>query len=250
MRLIVVVFLGCLSLMRVTLSGAETHFVLGTWIAPPLVSSQNHPGFLDTLITEAFKRLGKTVDLLILPAERVLINADKGIEDGCVMRLEGLGKKYPNLIRVPEMVMFAELVGYQTLDLDLKGGIWKDLDPHMVSYLIGWKILDTKLKGHRHVLKVKNAEQLFGLLKKKRIDVALYERWQGLYMMNKLKIDNAKVIEPPYLKQETFMYLNKKHRSIIPLLASTLAKLKQDGTYQTLYDKALICPLNPMPQGK
>ncbi len=89
---------------------ASDKMVIGTGLKPPLVSSETAPGFLDTLAKEVFHRLGIELEVIILPAERALINANNGIEDGNLLRIKGLEKQYPNLIRVPEKMMNSEFV--------------------------------------------------------------------------------------------------------------------------------------------
>lgn len=218
---------------------AGTHIVLGTGLNPPLVSSRSSSGFLDSLIDEAFRRMNMSVDIVILPAERVLINANNGIEDGCVLRIRGLEKTYPNLVRVPEMMMYSEFVGYTVIAADVKGGIWASLNPYTVSYITGWKIFEMNLADHPQTVKVKNAAQLFSLLKQGRADIVLYERWQGIQLLLEAGIGDARTIEPPFATFEMFMYLNEKHRKIIPQLASVLSEIKRDGTYEAYFNDRL-----------
>lgn len=233
-------FLLILLLVLIPTTGinAENKLVIGTGLKPPLVPSEESAGFLDQLVKKAFARIDMKVDILILPAERVLINANDGIEDGCLLRIRGLEKFYPNLIRVPEMLMYSEFVGYSNLK-ELTGGDWSLLEPYSIAYVNGWKIFQQNLVNHPSVTKVKNATQLFLLLKNKRVDIVLYERWQGLWMINNLGVENAIQLQPPFVKMEMFMYLNRRHQQTIPRLAAALSDMKKDGTYRKVYDQYL-----------
>lgn len=217
-------------------AAANPNLVLGTGLSPPLVAGKSGPGFLDSILQKAFRRMEMDVKILVLPAERVLVNANKGIEDGCVLRIKGLEKKYPNLVRVPEMMMYSEFVGYAKAAAPIAGGNWEALAPYSVAYITGWKIFDINLTGHPRLVKVKTPAQLFTLLQQGRADIVLYERWQGLGLLQQFGIRDAAPIQPPFAKFEMFMYLNKRHKNLVPELAAVLAGLKGDGTYQQLYD--------------
>src|SRR3989344_512852 len=78
--------------------------VLNNPMAPPLTNTQG-TGFIDQLLQEIARRAGVRVRLVVLPAERGLINANAGIEDGDLNRIAGLEHTYPNLMRVPEKNM-------------------------------------------------------------------------------------------------------------------------------------------------
>ena len=69
-------------------------------------------GFLDAVAGEAFRRVGVKLRLVKLPAERGLINANAGTEDGDLTRIAGLEAHYPNLIRVPEKLIEWEFMAF------------------------------------------------------------------------------------------------------------------------------------------
>jgi len=221
---------------------AQNRIVIGTGLKPPLVFSETEAGFLDTLVGEAFGRLGIELRVLILPAGRVLANANLGIEDGCLLRIAGLEEKYPNLVRVPETLMVSEFVAYSSVRLDESDRLDK-FRPLSVSYISGWQIFDKLFRDHPHVTQVKDADLMFNLLKNGRADVVLYERWQGLGILRELKIDDIHLVRPPLVSMDMFMYLHRRHRHLVQPLAGKLAELKQDGTYRRLYDRHLTALL-------
>lgn len=234
-----IVLLGLL--LQIFCSGnliASEKIVIGTGLKPPLVSSDKAPGFLDTLAKEAFSRLGIELEVLILPAERALINANKGIEDGNLLRIKGLEKRYPNLIRVPEKMMDSEFVGYALGDIAEKPG-WGRLSNHTITFVKGWKIFESNVKDAESIVAVGDAAQMFTLLQQQRADVALYEKWQGLFLARKQGVKNYHILEPPFVTMEMFMYLNKKHSALVPKVARVLKEMKDDGTYKRIFDQTL-----------
>ena len=84
---------------------------------------------------------------------------------------------------------------------------------------------------------------MFAMLDKGRVDVVLYERWQGLQRAKETGI-KVKVHEPPLASVDMYMYVHKKHAHLAPRLAEALREMKADGTYQKIFDRTLT-PLLP-----
>ena len=212
---------------------------LNTTGKPPL-NTKEKTGFMDVVASEAFKRIGISLRTVQLPAERGLKNANLGIEDGEMSRIAGLEKLYPNLIAVPEKIMDWHFVGFSLNPISLAHG-WSDLKPYTVSFINGWKILETNTTAMT-VTKVRNSEQLFKLLTNKRIDVILYERWGGLLMRKNLSENQIRLLEPPLAIKPMYIYLHKKHHLLIEPLAKALKDMKNDGSYVRITNE-LLTPL-------
>jgi len=217
-------------------SNAAPSITLNTTGQPPLNTPQL-TGFMDIVTQEAFKRINLKLKTIQLPAERGLKNANSGIEDGEMSRVMGMEKKYPNLIRVPEKLMDWQFVAFSSLEISLKNG-WSDLAPYSLAYINGWKILETNA-NFPSVTKVRNNEQLFTLLKKKRTDIILFERWSGLLAKSKYNLNDIKILTPPLAEKSMYIYLHKKHKKLVLPLSNAIASMKSDGTYQRLFEKTL-----------
>ena len=55
----------------------------------------------EVIVREAYRRIGVEVEIQKYPAERALRLADQGVADGEVQRIDGIDKRYTNLIKVP-----------------------------------------------------------------------------------------------------------------------------------------------------
>jgi polar amino acid transport system substrate-binding protein len=190
----------------------------------------NGDGFLDLVVKEAFGRAGLKLRMVQVSPERALLNANAGIEDGVSARIAGLEKNYPHLVRVPEKVMDFPFVAFARQS-KLVNVSWDTLVPLSVGHIQGWKIFEQNLKPGTSVTIVDTAEQLFTMLDKNRIDVALYERWLGLALAKKMGIKDIHAIEPALADREMFIYLNKRHADKIPAISAALRALKADGFY-------------------
>lgn len=216
---------------------AEPVLVLNTTGKPPL-NSLDGSGFLDQLTETALSRIGYRLERVQLPAERGLVNANRGINDGEMSRIAGLEKIYKNLSCVPEKIMDWEFVVFTKKGISLIDG-WDSLAKKNVAFINGWKIIEKNIPSSTKIIKVKNETQLFLLLEKDRTDYIIYEKWGGLEIMRKNNYHELKLLGKPLAVREMYIYLNKKHESIVEALANALRLMKEDGSYSELENKIL-----------
>ncbi|MFA7242940.1 MAG: transporter substrate-binding domain-containing protein [Sulfuricellaceae bacterium] len=217
---------------------AEPILVLNSPFYAP-VTSAKRDGVLDQVYLELSKRVGVTFEIHSLPAaERALINVNDGIVDGDVARVPGLEKKYPNMMRVPAPVMRYEMVVFSR-DVDFKVAGADSIKPYNVGLVRGWKILEQAATGAKSVTTLESAEQMFSMLDKNRIDIALLEKLEGLQIVASMGINGIKVLQPNLLEGYWYLYLNKKHEALIPRIAAELRKMEKDGTLTRIYESVL-----------
>ena len=203
--------------------------VLNSASAPPYATEAGD-GFLDIIIGEAFRRAGLKLKIVRLSGERGLKNANDGLEDGELARIGGMEKTYPNLIPVPGKVVDYHFVAF-TRNANLDNANWDTLAGFSVGLLRGWKIYERSIKPGTQVTVVDTPEQLFSILDKNRIDVALYEQSLGLALVKTMGIRDLQISKPAFFELEMFIYLNKKHADKVPKIASALQDLKAEGFY-------------------
>ena len=216
---------------------AEPPLLLSTFTGPPL-STPEQSGMYDLVLKEAFNRIGRDIDIIQLPAERSLTNANAGITDGDFVRISGLDRIYPNLIRVPEKMTDFEFVAFSKhVDINTTG--WETLIPYDVAIVRGWKILEENVVGTRSLIRTKNQDILFTLLDMDRTDIIVYSRFEGYGVIRKENMKGVKAHEPPLAVREMFLYLNKKHQKLVPLVAAAFKEMKADGTYEKIKRETL-----------
>jgi len=194
---------------------------------------------MDAVLKEVLGRVGIGVKVVRLPAERAIIDANAGISDGDSLRVAGLEKIYPNLIPVPEPIINWKFVAFAK-EGDFQITNWKSLKPYSVGMITGWKIFENNVTEAAQITKVKNPAQLFNLLINDRTQLALYDAWGGLAHLRSNKINGVKMVKPPLASKDMFLYLHKKHQSLIPKVTASLRAMKADGTYQRLVKKLLM----------
>jgi len=238
MRKLIVISIMTLGLICVSDGGhAQQPLVLTTSMAPPL-SKDDQTGFYDQILIEAFRRIGQSVQITHLPTERSITNANLGITDGEFPRISGLDRLYPNLLEVPQKIDDFKFTAFTWRD-DIQLKDWTSCTPYNVAIVRGWKILEANLADVKSLVRVKNQKLLFFLLGKHRADMAIYSRFEGQEMIERLGLQSIRALEPPLATREMFLYLNKKHLKLIPALTKQLRSMKDDSTYDRIFEKTL-----------
>jgi polar amino acid transport system substrate-binding protein len=83
------------------------------------------------VLTEAYRRIGITIKLRIVPAERSLYQSNSGDTDGEVGRIHGIENTYTNLIKVPTPVSYFEVMAF-TKNLKFQVNGWESLKPYRI----------------------------------------------------------------------------------------------------------------------
>jgi polar amino acid transport system substrate-binding protein len=234
-----IIFYVCLFLSLATswvhAAPGRTLIINNTNEAP--LTTDSRDGFVDIIATEAFRRAGANLDLVKLPAERGLLSANDGLVDGDLTRITGLEKLYPNLVRVEEKLVDWEFVAYSK-NPDMRSEL-QSIRMRVVGHITGWKIYEQALEGAPQVVSINGPEQLFHLLDRDRIEVALYARWMGQAHIKRLGLDGIVQLSPPLAVREMFIYLHRDHVELAGKIANALRELKREGFYQRVMDEKL-----------
>lgn len=190
-------------------------------------------GFDDRVVAEACRRAGVAMIRVHLPAARSLEAANHGIEDGLYSRIDGFTSRYPNLVMVPEAVGEISYVAFSR-DTKLAISGWQSLRPLAVAVVLGRATTEENTLGMPNVIHVREPMQLFQMLKAGRVEVAVYEHWQGVVLARRVGLDDVVVHLPALERRPLYLYLNSRHADLAPKLADALRAMKQDGTYARL----------------
>lgn len=215
---------------------AKPTLALGTSYYEPITTPAKD-GVLDLVYQELGRRLGISIMVDRLEtAERVLVNANSGLSDGDVGRIAGLENQYSGLIRVPvpiyhyEMAVFSKKINFKVAGKE-------SIMPYDIGLLRGWKILERSAEGAHSVTSLETAEQVFTMLDRGRIDIALFEKSQAMPVLKKMGLREIKALKPNLLEGEWYLYLNKKYKPLIPQITAELLKMHEDGTMRRINEK-------------
>ena len=77
------------------------------------------------------------------------------------------------------------------------------------------------------------------MLDKKRVDVIVFSRWYGMYLLQEKNIKNVHMLDPPLAVREMFIYLHKKHAAHVPGITAALRQLKATGEYERIFNETV-----------
>ncbi|MBV1927950.1 MAG: transporter substrate-binding domain-containing protein [Gammaproteobacteria bacterium] len=204
-----------------------------------LYHSTEQTGLVDELLELALKRMGYRLRVLTVPTERSLKMTESGLADGELLRTAAIEKYFPSLLQVPEALVESEFAVFSHQPIDLTEG-WQALSGKSVGIIIGMKIIENKVPASALITKVKDEKLLFTLLKRKRIDYAVFVKDIGQFYLHKNNIKGLLVNKVPLDKVPAYTYLHPKHAALVPRLANTLKEMKQDGSFQMLVEQHLM----------
>ena len=232
-------FCFCL-IMLVCFSGnthaAENTFYISTSYKS-LLSNPDQTGMLDRVLKEAFHRIGMQAEIVFTPTERSLVDVNAGLLDAEINRIEGMEKNFPNLVRVPEPNMTMDFVAFSKHDQDVSS--WESIRNMYVGVIRGWKILEEHTRDFPHVTLVPTETELFTMLDKERLDIALYDKLTGYEYLNQHGFSGIRHLEPPLVSRDMFLYLHVKHSELLDDIAEALRGMKADGTYDRIVRESL-----------
>lgn len=212
----------------------QATLVINTAFTEP-VSTHTQDGVFDRVIHEAFRRVGHPVLVQQLSAERGLINANKGIDDGDGPRVGGLAESagLSDLVQVPEAVLTVEFVPFAR-DPAVQVDGWTSLAQYDVAIIRGWRILERNITQSRSLTTVRNVDLLMGMLARERVDVVVVGALIGAAAARRLGLFDVRPAGPPLVTREMFLYLHRRHAALVSPLAEALRAMKSDGTYARL----------------
>ncbi len=197
-----------------------------------LLSTPEQTGMLDRLIKEAFRRIGLRAEIVFTPTGRSLPDVDAGLLDAEINRIEGMERTFPNLVRVPEPNMTMHFVAFAGQEYAVDG--WESIRNLHIGIVRGWKILEENTRGFPNVILVPTETELFTMLDKGRIDVALYDKLTGYETVARLNFPEIRHLEPPLVSRDMFLYVHTKNAGLVEEIAGALREMKRDGTYDII----------------
>jgi len=197
-----------------------------------LLSNSEGTGMLDLILNEAFRRIGMKVEFVYTTTGKSLVDVNAGVFDGEINRIAGMETQYPDLRRVPEPNMVMDFVAFATKPFRISG--WESIRDLDIGLVRGWKILEDNTKGFPNVVTLPTELELFNMLRKGRIDVALYDLYTGYVVLNELGMKDAVSLDPPLASREMFLYVHKKHDALRDRIAVALREMKADGTWSRI----------------
>lgn len=198
--------------------------------------NQYQPSIIVPILTEAFKRNGIRFKAVHHPSLRSLAYSSTGNLDGELHRVYSFhkvsGDKYPDLIRIESEMLTIWQAVFATQEIKFE--TWNDLKGYRVAYTRGrinmQKILHQFLQK-KQIVVANSDTHAFKMLSDGLIDVVVSESRLGdsllagrSHFSNIIKITKVHPVR-------IYSYIHKKHHQLAAEIATSIEKMKQDGSY-------------------
>lgn len=227
----IVCFLLMLLVVLSLVHGDEEKFYISTSYKN-LLSNPEQSGMLDRIMEEVFHRIGLEAEIVFTSTEKSLVDVNAGLLDGELNRVAGMEKEFPHLLQVPEPNMTMHFVAFSKEDFQIDG--WESLCNVYIGIVRGWKILEQNTTDFPHRTLVPSETELFTMLHKDRLDVALYSKLTGYAALEEMNYDEIVHLEPPLVSRKMYLYVHERHSDLVPKIAKALRSIKDDGTYERI----------------
>lgn len=184
------------------------------------------------VLTEAYHRIGITLKLRIVPAERSLYQSNSGDTDGEVGRIQGIEQTYTNLIKVPTPVSYFEVMAF-TKNLKFQVNGWESLKPYRIVARRGIKYAEKNTENMNREF-TDSYKQAFKLVDLGRADICISSKINGILNIKNLNLKNINALEPPIQKFNLYHYIHKKNIRILPKIDSSLRGMHEDGLIEKI----------------
>jgi len=223
----------------------KASIVLLLWILPlqgmeTLTFTSIKNAAFENFALSVMKKVYLTMDIKIalvpVPAKRSLKLANSGDGfDGELFRISGVEKTYTNLIPIEVPLHESNWMVYSQ-DKNIKVNGWESLRPYKIGIRRGVVTTEKGTQG-MDIEVVNNNEQLFELLQRKRIDVAILSSGNGQKLLKKSIYSNIYQLTTPVHKVNVYHYIHKKNKHLVPKVTEIMKKFKQEGILMKIREK-------------
>jgi len=189
-----------------------------------------------SVVREAYNRLGYEIDIHWYKGVEALNKSNSGDTDAELQRIDGLSKKFPNLIQISIPINFLQGSVF-TVGQSIEILSWHSLEPYKIGIVDGIIFAKQGTAG-MDVKVAKSYPELFSFLKTGQVDVAVMPRINGLHKIKKNKEYDIKEVDGVLETLFLYHYVHKKHRHLVPLLEKTFKEMLLDGTTRSLRNSA------------
>jgi ABC-type amino acid transport substrate-binding protein len=186
------------------------------------------------ILKAAYGRLGITVELVDLPAKRALAESSQGRVDGEVHRILAVQSEYPSLIPVRPSINYIEPSAFvKQREFPVDG--WSSIAPYSIGIVRGVGSSERGTNGMSKVEAVATMDQLMQMLASGRIDVAVNDRFSGVLVNKKLRLDTVvRPLSPALEHIPLYHFLHERHRDLVPRVEKVLRDMEASGELERL----------------
>lgn len=208
-------------------------------ITTPSITSEVSVVLGKKIVRRLYESCGLDIRFLDVPAARAVLMAEKGQSDGELARIPMAVREGAPLVPLEMAIEEARLV---PLFLNKESAeAHTRLAGKRIGFLNGYRMVAAVLPDDATQLATSDTFQLVGLLKRKRIDVALTLEWDALAAKHR---NPEMVIGEPLLESPIYHWVHESRKKDIPCLSEALEEMRADGELQRLIREGIEASTN------
>jgi ABC-type amino acid transport substrate-binding protein len=180
------------------------------------------------VVTEAYRRLGIGIEIVFTDGQEALALSNSGQMDGEIQRIDGIERRYPNLVQIPVPVNFIQGVAFARADT-LVVRSWHSLRPFRIGIVRGIVFAEEGTRG-MDARGFPTYDALIEGLERGDVDIAVMPQVNGRASARKLGAQGIIELEGVLEQMFLYHYLHKRHRARLPAISSILKGMLEDGT--------------------
>ena len=185
------------------------------------------------LLACIYKDAGLPMRVQAVPASRAHLMALEGTVDGELIRMSNYADSTATLVRIDPPFYRISLVAYSLAARHVHIQDASDLRRYKVGSLRGLTTAQTLTSKLPDVTLVSSPEQMFQMLQRGRIDVAIETRLSGAYTLQRLHAQNL-AVSPELTHFELHHYLDLRHKDSVAPLSAAIERLRNAGSLQRM----------------
>ncbi|GAA3976693.1 hypothetical protein [Allohahella marinimesophila] len=216
------------------------------YVTRPTNADQDSTAYVWQMVNAAYQSLDIELVPIDVPLARMYVMADQGAADAALAGVaEQIEPRYTNLIRVPVPVFESR---YHIYGFDRNNSVnsWVDLGTETIAAIRGFETIKRYLPQEQ-IIWVNSAEQLLGMLEKKRVRYVVGLENQMTAELAQTMRPTSKLVrrlnDAPLHEVVLYHYLAPRHAGLREALAEAIEKEKAkdliDGVDRPLLDEPI-----------
>lgn len=195
---------------------------------------------VESIMLEIGKKAKLDIQVKHYPRNRMFLlvkNESKDI-NGLAFALNGIDKKFKNLMKVPEVVLNQSIVAVGRIENDTKINGWKSLAGFKLAHVRGAKLMENNLKKvglKAHLLD--SPGQGLKFIKRKRADFFITTPLLISAALSAPDCTELKMMQPAIAKYPYYSYFFKSQGATAQKFQQGFKAIKADGTYDQILKK-------------
>jgi ABC-type amino acid transport substrate-binding protein len=151
-----------------------------------------------------------------------------------VHRILAVQGEYPSLIAVRPSINYIEPSAFvKQRDFPIDG--WNSIAPYSIGIVRGVGSSERGTNGMARVEAVATMDQLMQMLASGRIEVAVNDRFSGVLVNKKLRLDSlVRPLSPALEHIPLYHFLHERHRDLVPRIEGVIRDMEATGELERL----------------